>query len=130
MEGFQLDVGEIRNAADAVGRNSDYLGDMAKYCKSLGPSKDGAEFGELLAKFHKGYESVVKTQVEVLKDMKEKLGLTRDALEGTADDYSTNDSDAGDRFGEIEEPDTTPPSNPADSTAEPADPAESEDGES
>lgn len=130
MDGFQLEVSQIREAADAVGRNSDHLGDMAKYCKSLLSSKDGSEFGELFRAFRFGYDLAAGTQVEVLNDMKEKLGLTRDALEGTANDYSTNDSDAGDRFGDVEEIDNTPPPNPADSTSDPApNPAASEDGE-
>lgn len=128
MDGFQVQLGEIRKAADAVERNAGHLGDMADYCEEeLGASKAGTEFGDCLARFHQGYKSVVKTQVTVLKDMKEKLGLTADALSGTADDYSTSDEDAGDRFGDVEEIDSTPPPNPAGTTN---DPAEDEDGPS
>ncbi|QFU87209.1 WXG100 family type VII secretion target [Amycolatopsis sp. YIM 10] len=108
MDGYQVDPEKLQGAADAIGRGSEHLGSMAEYCASLSSSADGAEFGELLAKFREGYDAAAETQVTVLKDMQEKLGLTRDALETTKAAYETTDStfgtSIGDFLGEINSP--------------------------
>ncbi|MBN6033641.1 type VII secretion target [Amycolatopsis sp. 195334CR] len=108
MNGYQVDPEKMQGAADAIGRGSGHLGAMAEYCASLSSSADGAEFGEILAKFRGGYDAAAETQVTVLKDMQAKLGLTRDALETTKAAYETTDrtfgTGIGDFLGELDSP--------------------------
>ena len=75
--------------------------DRAQLRASWSSSSDGAEVGELLAQFREGYDAAAETQVTVLKDMKEKLGLTRDALETTKAAYETTESTFGTSIGEF-----------------------------